>query len=83
MKTRPNSATDQSDRAVALATFLRRNNHWVCRALSLQAIGFGSTKSEARANLKQMLVLVRASGVEIAKAPRHRAKRFKAKADQA
>lgn len=82
MKYGPNSGTNQSDCAVAFATFLRRDKHWVCRASGLQAIAFGPTKSDARFNLALMLVLARASGVAIARASGNRARRFKPKANQ-
>ena len=74
---------DQFNNAGQLATFPRRGNGWICKAWGLQAVAFGSSKPEAQSNFAMMLVLVRASGVGIARAPRHRANRFKTKANQA
>ena len=83
MKYGPNSGRDQSDRTVALASFLRGDKQWVCKASGPQAIAFGATKSEAKSNLALMLVLARASGVAIARAPGHPATRSKPEANQA
>ena len=60
--------------ALSLATFSHKGNRWVCRAWGLEAVAFGSSKSQARSNLAQMLILVRSSGFTVARTRKHRAR---------
>lgn len=78
MKRNSKSAKTTIQNAVRLATFSHHANLWRCRVCALQAIAFGSSKSEARANLAQMLILVRFSGFAIARTGKHRARLIEA-----